>query len=278
MLLLIFSCLLQSQVFKDNCPSAPLEKVLQIACEVQPTQKSVHTKKEINDYLQTYWLRQPGTERNTLIPPVKIRPKQIKDFYNAFCGLEMLGNHRIRKMPNPVAVVILGGSYSSMKERIVLAKKLVKSRTKKPHVILLTGDRNLEKIRTDTAKPLDDGAPEICNTEGDAGKYLAGTTPDCPMKVLNSPKKPDALRATTADNATTLKEWFLENNIQGRIFLVSTQPYGQYQLATFLKCFSDKNYSFSVFAIPLHDPFDDTMVAKCMDTLARWVYIETTQS
>lgn len=278
MLSLIFTYFLhsQSQLFTGNCPTAPLQGVLTIARKIKPSQKPVTTKKEINDYLQTHWLRKPGTERNTIAPQA-FTVSQRRALRAALCTLRMITAQKPKYL-NPKVVVILGGNYLGMEERIGVAKTFVESlKGIKPPVILLTGDRNLETTRTDGLPPLDEGAPADCTTEEAAGEYLAKTSLDFSMTVVNSPTQNNAERATTADNATTLKAWLVKQGIQkGQIVLVSTQPYAQYQLATFLKHFpDDKNYYFSVLAAPIHGHLDDTVAAKCMDTLARWVYTET---
>lgn len=283
MLSLIFSCLLQSgtTLFNGDCPSPKLKNVLAIASEIHPHTVNLDTKASVNEYLQKNWLRTPGTERNAIVPP-QTTPEQIEAFQQAFCDLEMIGAHKVERILTPAVVVILGGSYNNMIGRIAVAEAFLEPIKQKPRVILLTGDRTLEKTRTgtgtetDTSKPLDEGAPETCITEKDAGEDLAHKIPDLHMQVVNSPKQLGAPRATTADNATTLKKWLLANDIQGEIVLISTQPYGQYQLATFLKHCHDPVYHFSVLATPLQEPFNDTMVAKCMDTLARLVHTETT--
>lgn len=275
MLSLFFSCFLQSQIFKGNCPTGPLKELLKIAVKIKPADAPLKRKESINSYLQKNWLRKSNTERNTL-PAPSMTAQQIKEFSNTFCKLQMTG---VRKsdMRRPLAVVILGASYPTMADRIACAKTYVESLKQKPSVILLTGDRNLEKTRNDQAPALDQGAPKNCITEEDAGKHLAAATSDFPIDVINGPKKPSAKRATTDDNARALKDWLSKKSIsKAEIVLVSSQPYSQYQLATFIRFFVGTNYRFSVIAPPLKEPFDSIKVVNCMDTLARLVYTETT--
>lgn len=272
MLSLIFGCLLQSipPLFNGNCPAAPLKTVLKIAKEVKPSEVRLDTKETINKYLQEKWLRDPKIERNAIMPPVQITPKQVLKFRCAFRDLEMIEGKKTQT-PIPAVVVILGGNYPGMKERVSFAKTLVRSVAQKPIVILLTGDRDLEKTRTDDIKPLDYSAPEHLKTEEDGGKYLVDGSRDFAMTLLNSPKQPGAKRATTADNAKTLQDWLIANKIKGAVMLISTEPHGPYQLLSVQKNCQVEGISFDVRSVPLSVPFDNKMIAVCMDALARMV-------
>ena len=277
MLSIVLSCLLQSTpLFVNNLPTTPLKNALKIAKTIKSADSPLKTKEEINSYLQEKWLRKPRTERNTLAAPAILDGKQTKNFQNAFYSLEMIGAHNQKKILSPTVVVILGGNYPGMEERILLAKKIVQSLKKTPPVLLLTGDRILEKTRKDNIKPLDDGAPETCKTEEGVGKYLIDKHCDFPMTLLNAPKQPKAKRATTADNAKTLQDWLLKNNIKGTVGLISTEPHGPYQLGSIEKNCHVKDTCFFVQSIPSLQPFDGKMVAVCMDALARMVYTEVT--
>lgn len=276
MLFLIFTCFLQSrsQLFTGNCPTAPLKEALKIARKIKPADASIDTKEAINTYLQKKWLRKTNTECNESTSP-SMTLSQIREFRNTFCKLQMISAQK-SKMTRPLAVVILGARYSTMQDRIACARTFVESLKQKPHVILLTGDRYLEKIRSDDVPPLDQGAPKTCITEEDAGKFLAAANQDLSIDVVNGSKQPGAKRATTNDNARTLQDWLGKQVInKGEIVLVSSQPYSQYQLAIFLRYFVGMHYCFSVISAPLKEPFDGIKVANCMDTLARWVYTET---
>lgn len=277
MLSLIFSCLLQSipALFDGDALSSPLSNAINIAQEIRPSDKQQTAKKEVNAYLQTHWLRQAGSERNELGLSETVTPEQTYKFHKAFSELGMIGNQET--IPSDLAgIVILGGAYPSMKERVSFAKTLVQSLSKKPPVILLTGDRDLEKTRTDDIKPLDDGAPTDSTTEEDAGRHLVNNNRDFPMQLLNSPKQPNAKRATTVDNATALQGWLIANKIKGEVLLISTQPHGVYQLGAIRKNCQVNDIHFDVRAVPLSRPFDSKMIAVCMDALARMVYTETT--
>ena len=277
MLSLVFSCLLQSTpLFIGNLPTAPLRNALKTAQTVKPTDSHLKTKEKINTYLQEKWLRKPGTERNTLAAPAILDQKQTKNFQNTFYKLEMIGAHNQKKILSPTVVVILGGNYPGMEERILFAKKIVQSLKKIPTVILLTGDRILEKTRQDDIKPLDNGAPKTCKTEEDAGNYLMGKHCDFPMTLVNAPKQPKTKRATTADNAKALQGWLLKNNIKGTIVLISTEPHGPYQLGSIEKNCHVKDTCFFVQSVPFLQPFDGKMIAVCMDALARMVHTEVT--
>lgn len=277
MLSLIFSCLLQSipDLFDGDVPSSRLSNAITIAQEIRPSDEKPTTKREINAYLQMCWLRQEGSERNELDLSETVTPEQTCQFHAAFSKLGMIGNQE-PIASDLAAIVILGGAYPSMKERVSFAKTLVQSLEQKPHVILLTGDRNLEKIRTDEIKSLDDGAPSDSRTEEDAGQYLVNNNPDFPMILVNSPKQENKKRATTADNAKALQKWLIANKIKGKILLVSTQPHGLYQLGAIQKNCQVSDIDFDVRAVPLSRPFDSKMIAVCMDALARMVYTETT--
>lgn len=275
MLSLVFGCLLQSvpALFNGNCPTPPLKEALRVARKIRSSEDDLNSKETINKYLQEKWLRKPEIERNAIVPPVKITPKQIQDFRCVFRDLEMIECKKT-KMPTPTVVVILGGNYPGMKERVSFAKTLARSLAQKPQVILLTGDRDLEKTHPDGIKPLDDGAPEILKTEEDVGNHLVDNNPDFSMILLNSPKQPGAKRATTGDNAKALQSWLIQNKIKGRVILISIEPHGPYQLSAIKKNCQVEGVSFDVRAVPLSGPFDKKMIAICMDALARMVFTE----
>lgn len=275
---LIFSCLLQSvpALFNGDAPSPALCSALTVAQEIRPAGATLDTKQKINQYFQACWLRSPGSERNELGMSETVTPEQTGRFNTAFSRLGMIGNQEPTVADHPAVIVILGGAYPSMKERVAFAKRFMQSLKKTPTVILLTGDRDLEKTRADDTKPLDDGVPADSTTEEDVGKYLVDNNRDFSMILLNSPKQPDAKRATTADTAKTLQNWLIANKTKGTVMLISTEPHGPYQLLSVQKNCRVEDVLFDVRAVPLSGSFDAKMIAICMDALARMVFTVAT--
>jgi|GEM_PF-5246814 len=275
MLSFVFCFLLQSQpLFSGNNPSYRLAQVLTLALTIKPSNITLDSKDSINKYLQENWLRKPEAERNTLTAPASLTLCTLNKFQKAFHALEMIGFQKSSKNHIPSVIVILGCNYPDMKERVLFAKSYVNKLKKKPQVILLTGDRTLEKTRNDNIPALDKDTPKNCLTEEDAGTHLINTNPDLSMILLKSTKQSKTKRATTADNGKTLEKWLDTKKIKGHIILISTEPYGPYQLATIQKNCRMENISFSVLSVPLKKKFNGKTVSVCMDTLARMVYTE----
>ncbi len=279
MFFLVFGFFLQSftGLFDGDYPSPELKQVIVLAKKIRPADKQICKKKDTAEYFQKKWLRRKGAERNVLDMPESLSVQRIKEFNQVLTTLGMFGSSKYGPK-NPKVVVILGASFPSMKKRVSLICDYARTLKSKPLVILLTGDRALEKSRQDKNIPLDQGAPADCTTEESAGRYLAEQQRDIEIQVINSKKQPAAKRATTADNGRKLESELKQKNIQGEVLIISSEPVGPYQLASIKRYCNVSGIHFSLLSVPYSEPFDKKTIALCMDTLARWVYTETSPS
>lgn len=258
---------------KCGTPTAQLKNLIELAQSIRASfGDPPDTDKRIDRYLQETWAHQPRKERNELNVP-ELKETQVEKFYQAFHALGMIDDSN-QQIGDPKVIVILGCCYLTLKRRVEFAKKIFEKLKRKPQVILLTGDRLLEKTRQDTILPLDTGAPKKCKTEEDLGKYFKKENSGLSIILINAAKEPHEKRATTASNGKALEAWLKKNKIKGKILLISSELFGPYQLAVMKKNCPVSGVCFYVRSSPPGREFDQILVASGMDALACWIHTE----
>jgi hypothetical protein len=215
---------------------------------------------------QNAWLRKAGSERWEIIEfYTQSQQKQIAEL----CDKMGFFGEALPQNQHYAYCCILGAALPTARARILYVKELWEQGVRFDHVILLTGDRNLDD-RIDLVPELD----LLPRNESAAIELLYSRLPlpqemrELPVTLIDTPKK-DLRRPSTCD---TITEWMNQSPRPGNCLFISNQPWVKYQKAV-VGCYLSKEFPFEVVG-PKASSMFRKRAAVMLDNVARWLYAE----
>jgi hypothetical protein len=238
---------------------------------------------ELVAYTQREWLRKPGLERWQVEEKYE-ESRQI--LIPLFQKLGMIDNVKPIKKEY-CYVLILGATVDRVRSRLFHLQKLCEQGIKFDFIILLGGQRPLDKEIESEAHLFDYNSYLPIRKDWHVPTVLPSTEIEMMKMVVDQSDLPLALKEKmifidtpmqlTAEGkqrrpntADTIKSWLATSPLSGSCLCISSQPFVGYQdsvIRTYLP--SD----FIIETVGLY-AFDDCTVVACLDTLARWLYQE----